>query len=83
MTRATKKQLDEAKKLIIAGEWPSQVSKKTGVSPATCQAISNSLKEPTVTSRPMNEEEIKKYGSHSKDHVTPLEKPEDEKFKSN
>ena len=80
MTRATKKQLDEAKELILAGEWPSHVSKKTGVSSETCQAIFRSLKEPLVMSRPMNEEEIKKYGSPSKNHVRLLEEPENEEF---
>jgi hypothetical protein len=84
MAKATKEQIEHAKKLASQGFKAKEVSEKSGVCIQTAYYLCSQIKEPRVTTRPMNAEEIKKYGEpktltiHKTTEVTkPAEKTKD------
>jgi transposase len=66
MAKATKEQIEHAKELAAQGLKPKEVSKKSGVCINTayylCSKASEKHPEPPCETRPMNAEEIAKYG---------------------
>lgn len=69
--RATKEQIEEARRMAEEGRSPSAIKEATGVSFQTACALVRSIGEAPVTTRKMTPEEVAKYGP-------PKEQPQEE-----